>query len=418
MSPHLNRAQLLYQQSRFDQAEQEVRQALLQEPHDSYAHALLGLCLMRQDHLPEAQEAAEEAIFISPAEPFPHYVRSVVLERRNRYDAAEASAREAVQMAPADADYHAQLASVLFNQKQWQAALDATLVGLQQDAEHAGCNNLRSLALTQLGRADEAVATVDENLARNPDDQYAHANKGYALLHQGQPRQALEHFREALRLDPNLRQAQAGIVEALQARNPIYRWILGYFLWMSRLSDRAKWGVVLGGYFGYRILSKVARANEELAVWIMPILIAYLAFVLMTWFSMPLFNLLLRLNQFGRHALSRDQRISSNWFGLCVLIVIGGCAVGMLTEYDDALLVALFGGGMALPLVTLYYCDVGWPRKSMTMFVAGMAAVGVAGVGCSIAEFEFARQLLGLFLIGAIAAPWLANYLASVTPTR
>ena len=61
------------------------------------------------------------------------------------------------------------------------------------------------------------------------------------VLHQAQPKAALEHFREALRLDPNLQYAQAGIVEALKARNPIYRWMLGYFLWMGRLSDRAKW---------------------------------------------------------------------------------------------------------------------------------------------------------------------------------
>src|SRR5690606_1373599 len=150
----------------------------------------------------------------------------------------------------ANADFYAQLATVLFQQKKWQAALDASLEGLKFDAEHTGCTHLRSMALTQLGRQQEAIATVDSALARDPDNEYAHTNKGWALLHEGKPKEALEHFREALRLDPNYEYAQHGIVEALKARNFIYRWMLAYFLWMSRLSDRAKWGVILGGYFG------------------------------------------------------------------------------------------------------------------------------------------------------------------------
>ena len=40
----VQRGQLLYQQSRFDMAEAELRQALAAEPQDAYAHALLALC--------------------------------------------------------------------------------------------------------------------------------------------------------------------------------------------------------------------------------------------------------------------------------------------------------------------------------------------------------------------------------------
>ena len=37
-------------------------------------------------------------------------------------------------------------------------------------------------------------------LARRPDDPMTHANQGWALLHEGKPYPAMEHFREALRL--------------------------------------------------------------------------------------------------------------------------------------------------------------------------------------------------------------------------
>ena len=415
MKSQLDRAFLLYQQSRFQLAEKEIRQALVDQPDDSRAHALLGLCLMRQDNLPEAQSETEQAIVLSPEESFPHYCRAIVLRSRKKYAESEKSAREAIRIDPTLADHHAQLAASLFQQKQWQAALDACHEGLKHDAEHDGCNNLRSMALTKLGRQQEAISTVDQSLARDPDDEMAHANKGWALLHDGKPRPALEHFRESLRLDPNYEYAQQGIVEALKARNPIYRWMLAYFLWMARLSDRAKWGVILGGYFGYKVLQNVARNSPEMAPWIMPILVLYMIFVMMTWFSVPFFNLLLRLNKYGRHALDREQRISSNWFGLCLLVALGGIAVGMFTQYGIAFLFALYAVGMALPLVTLYYCDEGWPRQMMAFFVVGMALTGAVALGCKMADSDVGGPFMVAFLFGFIATPWLANYLVSVT---
>ncbi len=418
MSAHLGRAQLLYHQSRYDAAEREVRQALLAQPQDAYAHALLGLCLMRQDKLPEAQDETEQAIVLTPDEGFPHYCRSVVLNHRRKYAEAEASAREAVTIDPTNPDFYAQLGVTLFHQKDWQAALDACENGLQYDAEHSGCTNLRSMALTKLGRQDESILTADQSLAENPDDEMAHANKGWALLHGGKPREALEHFREALRLDPNYEYAQMGIVEALKARNPIYRWILSYFLWMARLSDRAKWGVVIGGYVGYRVLGGIAGNYPDLAPWIFPFLLLYLLFVLLTWFAYPLFNLMLRLNKFGRHALSRDQRSGSNWFGLCILLVVGGITLAIATAAEWPLFLALFGGGMAMPLTALYQCDVGWPRTMMTRFTAAMAAVGVAAIVCRTADLEIGSTLFTLFLFGFIASPWVANYLMSAEPKR
>ncbi len=308
MSPHLTRAQLLYHQSRFDLAEAEVRGVLAESPHDPAAHALLALCLVHQEKLDEAQEAAEQAIVLEPGWPYPHYCRSIILEHRNRLPEAEASAREAIQLAPLDPDYTAQLAATLFRQEKWQAAYDAAMEGLAHDAEHKASNHLRTMALTKLGRQADAVASVDEALRRNPDDALAHTNKGWALLHQRKPREALEHFRESLRIDPTYDYAKAGIVEALKAKNPLYRWMLAYFLWMSRLSQRARWGVVLGGYFGYQLARSLASSNPSLSPWLMPIIIAYIVFALLTWYAYPLFNLALRINKFGRYALTRDQR--------------------------------------------------------------------------------------------------------------
>ena len=65
------------------------------------------------------------------------------------------------------------------------------------------------------------------------------------------------------------------MVEALKAHNPLYRWMLAYFLWMSRLSNAPGGRVILGGYFGYQVLGALARNCRELAPWILPLLILY-----------------------------------------------------------------------------------------------------------------------------------------------
>jgi tetratricopeptide (TPR) repeat protein len=418
MTPALNRAILLLHQSRFDLAAQELRGVLAESPHDPQAHGLLAVALAHLDQLDEAQAEAEQAIVLEPDWAFSHHCRAVVMQRRRRYAEAEASAREAVRLEPEDADYHAQLGAALFNQEKWQPALDAALEGLARDAEHDGCSHLRSMALTKLNRQDEALRAVDQSLSRDPDNAMAHANKGWALLHQREPRQALEHFREALRLDPMLEYARAGMVEALKAHNFIYRWMLAYFLWMSRLSSGARWGVILGGYFGYRILREIADQSPTLAPWLLPVLVIYVAFVALTWFAMPLFNLLLRLSRFGRHVLSRDQRVGANWFGLCLVTCVAAGSAAFFVDSEAPLVIAIVALGMAMPLSMCYMCDEGWPRQSMGWFTLGMGAVGALAIAGAALGQEWSAQVFMLFLFGVIATPWIANVLVQSRPTR
>lgn len=414
----LDRALFLFQQSRFELAEQEARRVLGEMPNDPGAHALLAMCLVHQEKLDEAQREVEQAIALAPAWAYTHNCRSLVLEHRKRFAEAEKSAREAVRLEPLDADYWARLAATLFRQERWKECFDAATQGLEHDPENSGCNHLRTMALTKLGRQTEAVASVDAALSRDPDDAFAHANKGWALLNQGKPREALEHFRESLRIDPTSDYAKAGIVEALKARNPIYRLMLAYFLWMARLSNGARWGVILAGYFGQRILSSIARSNPALAPWIFPIVVIYIVFVLMTWFAYPLFNLLLRFNKFGWYALSRDQRAASNWFGACLAVFAAAVVAYFVWDSLVALTVGMVAVGLALPLVTIYSCDVGWPRQGMTAFAAAMALVGVAMIVLTTMGHDSVDAPRTLFLLGFIATPWVANYLVTQTATR
>jgi tetratricopeptide (TPR) repeat protein len=418
MDQHIARAVLLLQQSRYELAEQELRRMLAASPHDAQAHALLAVALSHQNKLDDAEAEAGQAIVLAPDWAYSHFCRSLVMEQRRKFRDAEQAAREAVRLDAGDADYRARLAMTLFTQGQWQATLAAAEEGLALDGDHAGCTQLRTMALTKLNRQSEAIATVDASLARDPDDALAHCNKGWALLHQSKPQPALEHFREALRIDPTFEYARMGMIEALKAKNPIYRVMLAYFLWMARLSPQQRWGVILIGYFASRFLRAAADKWPAVAPWVTPILVVYIVFVALTWFAVPLFNLLLRLSRFGRHALSRDQRVGANWFGACLLGVVASGVWFWATGTAAAITTAIVSLGLALPLTTAFMCDAGWPRKAMLGIAAGMAAVGAIAIGGAAVEADWSVTVFGLFLLGVIASPWAANALVGATPER
>jgi len=418
MGRHLERAYVLFDQSRRDLAEEELRQELAEDPSSFMAHALLSLCFAERGKFAEATAEAEQSIHLAPDVAFTHYaLASVMLERRD-YNAAERAIDQAIQLDPHRADYFGVLAAIRINRREWQAAVEAAEAGLAIDPEHINCNNLRAVALVKLGRRDEAGATIASALARAPEDAFTHANQGWALLDQGQPQKAMEHFREALRLEPNLDWARRGIVEALKARNIVYRVMLWYFLWMAKLSRGTQWGIVLGGYFGYRVLSSLAHDNPNLAPFIWPFLIVYILFVFLSWTADSLFNLLLRLSRFGRLALSHDQIIASNWVGGSFLLALISLAIGIAVPSALCIIAAIIIGMLVLPISAVFHCEQGWPRILMAIYTLLLAGLGFTAVALLAANEDVGAGLGSLFFIGIFLSGLVANGLAMATPRR
>jgi len=421
MGVHFQKGALLYDQRRYDLAEEELRRELAEEPQSAAAHGLLALCLAAREKFDEASGEAGLAIHLAPDDPMSHYAMGRVMFDRGRLDEAAASALEATRLDPEDPDYWALLAQVRYEERRWPAALEASERGLEQDAEHLGCNNLRAMALIKLGRRQEAGATLDAALARDPEDALSHANRGWTLLEQSEPRKAMEHFREALRLDPALDWARAGIVEALKARHFVYRWMLRYFLWMGKLSGKAQWIVVIGAYVVYQLLRSLARSNPGVAPFITPILVAYVTFALMTWLAGPLFNLMLRLNRFGRLALSRDQVAASNAVGFCLLAALILAGMGLVMRNVAYLLGAGFFGVMTLPIAGAYRCPAGWPRKMMGLYVAALTLFAILFFVFAMSHSPRLSVLNGLawtFVIGVFLSQWVVNALTQVKVRR
>jgi tetratricopeptide (TPR) repeat protein len=420
MSVHVQRAQLLYDQGRHEMAGQEARLALGEDPDNLQAGIILALCLTDLEKYDEAEAEAGRAIGLAPDFPVTHYVMARVLQGRNRIKEAIDSVREAISLDPHDPDFHGFLSALLFEQSRWRDALASAEKGLENDAEHVVCSNLRAMALVKLGRREEAGQTMDATLARSPEDSFSQATRGWTRIEEHNPKEALEHFREAIRLDPTSDSARAGIVEALKARNPIYGLFLRYLLFMGKLPPGLQMGLVFGALIGIQILGGLRRSHPEWSGWIFGVEIGYLVLVLLSWTAIPFFNLLLRFNPMGRHALTEEQTLEANWIGMLLglgAVSLGGFFIDGLTYLWGA----AFFVGLIFPVVSLFKCPPGWPRIVMQSVTAGLVIMGLSGLALLMSG-ESGRSrgedLMVYFVWGAALSTWVGNILPAFRVRR
>jgi tetratricopeptide (TPR) repeat protein len=409
MTANLSRAHLLFEQGRYPMAAEEAGRQLALNPDDPLPHCLLALCLSKMERHGDAIREAQTAVHLAPDFPNGYYVLASVLDDVGRLREAEAAAREALRLDPDDADYYALLASIRVQQRQWADALQQAESGLSIDPDHTGCANLKAVALVNLGRRAEAGAAIQTNLAKDPENAATHANQGWALLHQGDHKAAMEHFREALRLKPDMEWARQGILEALRARNPIYALMLRYFLWMSRFTGKMQFGIIVGAWAGYQVVRSLESSHPALAPFLLPVVIAYLLFVYLNWTARPLFNLMLRLDKFGRYALTRDQVIASNWFGASLLVALACLAGALATGRASLWFLALAFVLLTVPLSATFGRTVENGRKWMAPATVALAALACMAGGVCFLHGPAADDLATAFFYGMGGFVWIAN---------
>lgn len=405
MSVQLARAQLLLQQSRPVDAERELRLGLAHDPRSPELLALLALSLVEQDRAQEAVTAANDAVGLAPDTAYFHYIRGIVLQRLERYAEALLAARETVRLDPSSEDGFSLLASVHLSLREWNPALEAAESALALNPEHVHSANLRSVALVNLGRKSEAAETMDFALKRAPEDGFSHANQGWNYLHRNDPVKAQEHFREALRLEPDLEHARHGMLEALKARNPLYRGMLAYFLWMGRQGAKLQWAFIIGSLF--LLNSIVAAAERYPALW--AAVVVFYLFIYLSWTAVPMFNLLLRFHPLGRYVLSADERKGSYWFGGFLL-----AALAMLAAYvavHEVFLVPFIVLAILSVCVAATFQRTGRSRLILALAMSGLGATALGGMVLLLRNDEQGFVLFKVFSYGFLGFQFLANSL-------
>jgi tetratricopeptide (TPR) repeat protein len=407
----VQRAQLLFEQQRFAEAEKEYSLLVARDPYNAHHFAMLALCHFQQDRKEEAEKFAKQAIGLEPAEAFYHYVLGKVYLEKDNYAGAEAQAKEAVSLSPYDADYHGLLSAIYLSQKQWQRALEKADEGLACDPENVTCLNLRTSALIKLNRKEDAYETIKETLDQDPNNAYTHANVGWSLLEKGEHKKSLVHFRQALMIDPGSEWARAGLVEALKARYWFYRLFLRYAFWIGNMQGKAQWAIIIGFYIGIRIIRWIAQSSPGLQPFLLPIIFLYVAFAITTWIIGPLSNLLLRLNVYGRYALDAEQLKSSTYVGISLGVGLLSGIIYAITSLNLLLMLAVLGCTLIIPLSSMFNARKAGSRNVLIFYAIGMLAIGLLAMGMAAAGGEMMNIFTMIYLLSFIAYQWVANAL-------
>lgn len=402
----LEKAQLLIQQQRYNDAQKILGELLRVEPDNDYVLYLLSEVQLQKNNFVKADELINSAIALNPDQSHYFFVKARIAMMQDKFGEAEKHIGKAIALDPHEAAYFAIWAQIKLVRKQYDEALDLADQALALDPANLNALNLRSTALLKLNRKEESYETIREALHEDPDNAHTHANHGWGLLERGDHKNALTHFKESLMRDPNSGYAQAGMVEALKAKFIVYRWFLQYAFWSSNMTAKYQWILILGFYFGTRALRSIAGKNEALQPFLYPLvaILALLAFS--TWIMAPLSNLYLLLNPFGKYLLNREQKITARLTGICLLVSVISAIMYLVTHNLGFVTLGLFSLTMMIPVSHLFTKPAGvFITYNSLMFLFGIVAVAQAFVtGVTISGIAF------IYVIGFVAFQFIANY--------
>lgn len=348
MSDLLQRARLLREHRRYEEAIAAIHQYLAAEP-DSFAahHELAVVRLLEGGNRLGALADIDRAIALSPDHPGAHAMRSTILHALDRDREALAAADEARRLDPEMAYAWYCRGNALLALRDLPAAEEAARRALELDADLMDASNLLATVLRLQKRFGEAEVEIDRHLERDPENAWTFATAGWTALNRGQRDKAEELFRESLRLDPSLEHARVGLREAFKARSSLYRLFLRWVFFLQRHSEKNQWFIIIGIYLAFRFGRALLAAVHPLAA--VPLVIAYLLFCFGGWLASGLGHFLLLKDPVARLSLNRGEKCDGLLVGG---LFFGGLAVLLLGVTALPLGVAFLGGalmGAAVP---------------------------------------------------------------------
>ncbi len=395
------RAQILLEQGRFREAEKELTLALVLEPENSEIYNDLSICRTDAKDYPKAIDWVERAISLDPENPDYLYSYSRVLYLADKPKEAKAKIQEAISIFPFSSEYFNLAGRLEFDESNYTKALEYANKGLEIDAENINCLNLRSSSLVKLNRKEEAFSTIQDALYFDPHNAFTHANLGWSTLEKGKANDALIHFKNALQIDPTNQWARSGMVEAMKGRYWIYNWFLKYTFWMNKNGRNFQWAFIIG----FMLISRIASHIYP------PIFVLFLMLSLLSWIMYPLSNLFLRLNKYGRYALTPEDTLVSNLVGSSLLVfIIGLISFFILAGEDWSLALTFFGFTMMIPLSSMLNPTKAKNRKVLVGYTIAIGTIGVIAIAGLVIGSPWAMTLCTGYMIGIFAYQWIANF--------
>ena len=409
----LEQAQLLLDQGRSKDAEAKIKQALEQDPNNDFALSLLARCYFNSKQYEEGIKTIQRAISLDPEESFYFYLLGYGHYQQDRHFEAIENLKKAIRLHPYNAEYYGLLAFVQVSEKHFEAGLASANEGLAIEAENITCLNARAMALNKLKRTDDAIATMENALAQDPDNEFTHTTVGWNLLERGNHNEAAKHFREALRIDPMRQNAKSGLKEALKSKIPPYKWLLQYSFWVNNQGKRLRTVLPIVLYVVFRILISVFRNNAATTglAWILAGV--YLLFVIGSWTMNSIANFFLLFHPDGKYALTNTEKWSaitvvsslSTSFIIILLSLFTPLAKG--TVYEESLIIA----GLVCLSLALPFGEINYPidlknKSGRNIFSLLLIGVGIGSLIFYCFQPATSLVVMGVYGVGFILYNW------------
>jgi tetratricopeptide (TPR) repeat protein len=336
ISGYLERADLLLQQGRPAEAESWIKKVLETEPENDYALSVLARCFLNSKRYDKGLEVIREAISKNPEIPHYYYLAAFGHYQKNERPAAISFLQKAIVLNPWYAEYFGLLAFIYIDENDFRQSLQKANEGLAIEADNITCLNARSTALNKLRLTDDAIATMQDALSMDPDNEFTHATVGWNYLEKGRHKDAAMHFREALRIDPDYSNARTGLKEALKSKIPPYRWLLQYSFWLRNKGRRFRWAFILIVFAAVQLIVSYSGNNpryENLGILVGGL---YFLFVATSWIISPLANLFLLLHKEGKYALNESEKWNAIAFLVCVVAGLLCMSLGVAVKNKES----------------------------------------------------------------------------------
>ncbi|WP_035605695.1 hypothetical protein [Haloferula sp. BvORR071] len=378
MSTILSRAQMLRQHRRHEEAVAMLHSHLGQYPDDPSAFIELALNRMEMEGAKAlALEDARKATGLLPNDPFPQALQSRILSMLDREKEALPLAESAIAIDPEDVYSWNAKTLALCGLHRWAEAEQSARHALELDADDETASNLLAHVLRLQKKLDESEQESRRRLARDPDNAFSFANAGWAALQRHQVKEAENFFKEALRLNPEMKYAREGLKESYRARSGFYRLFLRWAFFLQRFSEQNRTFIIIGIVFGFRIIRTIAQSINPALV--LPVFLIYYLFLFGSWLASGIANCLVMKDPIARMSLDRGEKVE----GLVVgFLFFGGIALMFGGFFAAGMDLAVAGGTMlaaALPFSLVFTNESRMGRAVFLLAGLGVLALGISG---------------------------------------
>jgi tetratricopeptide (TPR) repeat protein len=407
----LERSRVLLEQGRNKDAIQQLQLALQQDPRNDHALSLMGRCFYNQKKYDEGMDFIRQAINVRADEDYYYYLLAFGHYYKDQNLVAQRMLTKAVELNPYVADYFGLSALICIEDVELKTALKKANEGLAIDPENISCLNARATALNKLKQTDAAIETMRTALGQNPENEFTHTTIGWNFLEKGKHKDAAYHFREALRIHPNLENAQSGLKQALKSRIAPYRWLLQYSFWISNRGKNLQWILPLALFVLVRLVVVVLGKESNFSMAVMIVMACYLLFVVTSWVINPIANFTLLFNKDGKYALTNSEKwsaitsVGALLFGLGILglSLVFPPASGSSTS---TIIPGLVCFSLALPLSNMQFPVTFKTKKGSTLVSLLLVLLGLLSITMLFVDKEGASFFLLIYFILFIGYNW------------